>query len=53
MDAQFQYQFNEIGRKIIPYVLAGVGGVMEQEGDFNIQNLQVWDFILDWHQMHM
>lgn len=37
LDAQFQYQFNEPGRKIIPYVLAGVGGVMEQEGDFNIQ----------------
>ncbi|MBK8624931.1 MAG: hypothetical protein IPN86_05050 [Saprospiraceae bacterium] len=37
LDAQFQYQFNEAGRNIIPYVLAGVGGVYEKEGDFNVQ----------------
>lgn len=37
LDAQFQYQFNAPGRKIIPYVLAGLGGVYEDEGDFNIQ----------------
>lgn len=37
LDAQFQYQFNEPGRKIIPYVLAGLGGVYEKEGEFNMQ----------------
>jgi OmpA-OmpF porin, OOP family len=37
LDAQFQYQFIEPGRKVIPYVLAGVGGVYEKEGEFNIQ----------------
>lgn len=37
LDAQFQYQFNEPGRKIIPYVMAGLGGVYEDEGDFNLQ----------------
>lgn len=37
LDAQFQYQFNSPGRKVIPYVLAGVGGVIEKEGEFNMQ----------------
>lgn len=37
LDAQLQYQFNEPGRKIVPYALAGIGGVYEKEGDFNIQ----------------
>lgn len=37
LDAQFQYQFNKEGRKVIPYLLAGAGGVYEKEGEFNIQ----------------
>ena len=37
LDVQFQYQFNEPGRKVIPYVLAGAGGVYEDVGDFNVQ----------------
>ncbi|MBP6568611.1 MAG: OmpA family protein [Saprospiraceae bacterium] len=37
IDAQFQYQFIEPGRKVIPYVLAGLGGVYEKEGEFNLQ----------------
>lgn len=37
IDAQFQYQFYEPGKKIIPYVLAGLGGVYEDEGEFNLQ----------------
>lgn len=37
LDAQLQYQFNSPGRKVIPYVLAGAGGVIEKEGEFNMQ----------------
>ncbi|MGB4959805.1 MAG: OmpA family protein [Saprospiraceae bacterium] len=37
LDAQFQYHFYEPGRKVIPYVLAGAGGVYEDEGEFNVQ----------------
>lgn len=37
LDAQVQYQFNTATRKLVPYVLAGVGGVIEDEGEFNIQ----------------
>ncbi|MCZ2100431.1 MAG: OmpA family protein [Chitinophagales bacterium] len=37
LDAQFQYQFNDLGPDFIPYVLAGVGGVYEKVGDFNVQ----------------
>ena len=36
LDGQLQYQFNNT-RKIVPYVMAGVGGVMEDEGEFNLQ----------------
>jgi len=37
LDAQIQYHFNQAGNKIFPYVLAGVGGVYERVGDFNVQ----------------
>ncbi len=37
LDAQLQYQFFKEGRRFIPYILAGVGGVYEDVGDFNIQ----------------
>jgi len=37
LDAQFQYQFIEPGKKVIPYVLAGIGGVYEKGGEFNMQ----------------
>lgn len=37
LDAQLQYQFNTIGPNFIPYVLAGVGGVYEKVGEFNVQ----------------
>lgn len=37
LDAQIQYQFFKEGRRFIPYILAGIGGVYEDVGDFNIQ----------------
>lgn len=37
LDAQVQYQFQKPDAKIVPYFLGGIGGVMEFEGDFNIQ----------------
>jgi outer membrane protein OmpA-like peptidoglycan-associated protein len=37
LDAQLQYQFTTNNRRIVPYVLAGVGGVIEDEGEFNLQ----------------
>lgn len=37
LDAQFQYQFFKEGRRFIPYLMAGIGGVHETEGEFNIQ----------------
>ncbi len=36
-DIQGQYQFYKPDTKVIPYVMAGLGGVLEEEGDFNIQ----------------
>ncbi len=36
-DLQLQYQFYKPETKVTPYVMAGVGGVAEAEGDFNIQ----------------
>lgn len=37
LDAQVQYFFNKNGGIITPYVMGGVGGVMEFSGDFNVQ----------------
>ncbi|MBK9257996.1 MAG: OmpA family protein [Saprospiraceae bacterium] len=37
LDAQIQYMFNTSGSRIQPYVMAGAGGVMEFEGEFNVQ----------------
>lgn len=37
LDAQVQYYFNRTGGVITPYVVGGIGGVMEFDGDFNIQ----------------
>lgn len=37
LDAQFQYRLVSQDGKVIPYVLAGAGGVYEDKGDFNIQ----------------
>lgn len=36
-DAQLQYQFYKPETKLTPYVVGGVGGVLEDEGDFNVQ----------------
>jgi len=36
-DVQLQYHFYADGRKFIPYLLAGAGGVMETEGETNVQ----------------
>lgn len=37
LDAQIQYQFWEPGKQIVPYLMAGLGGVGESEGSFNMQ----------------
>lgn len=37
LDAQLQYQFWKPGKQIVPYILAGLGGVGESEGEFNLQ----------------
>ncbi len=37
LDAQFQYQFNDLGPNFIPYVLAGAGAVYEKVGQTNFQ----------------
>ena len=37
LDAQVQYGFGKAESIIKPYFMAGLGGVMEFEGDFNIQ----------------
>lgn len=37
LDAQFQYQFSTNGKRVTPYVFAGLGGVYEDAGEFNIQ----------------
>jgi outer membrane protein OmpA-like peptidoglycan-associated protein len=37
IDAQIQYQFQEPDAVIVPYLLGGLGGVLEFEGDFNVQ----------------
>ncbi|HRO07734.1 MAG TPA: thrombospondin type 3 repeat-containing protein [Saprospiraceae bacterium] len=37
LDAQFQYQFSDLGQNFIPYVVAGAGGVYEKIGEFNFQ----------------
>lgn len=36
-DAQLQYQFYKPETKVTPYVMAGLGGVLEDEGEFNMQ----------------
>jgi len=36
-DAQLQYQFYKPETKVTPYVLGGLGGVLEDEGEFNVQ----------------
>jgi len=36
-DAQLQYMFTKPAARVIPYVMAGAGGVLEDEGEFNIQ----------------
>ncbi len=36
-DIQAQYQFYRPDTKVTPYVLAGLGGVNESEGEFNLQ----------------
>lgn len=37
LDAQIQYQFYSPEKEIVPYVLAGLGFVGEDEGEFNLQ----------------
>lgn len=37
LDAALQYHFYAENRKIIPYLVAGLGGVYEKAGDFNVQ----------------
>lgn len=37
LDAQVQYQLVKPEAKAVPYLLAGLGGVGESEGEFNIQ----------------
>lgn len=37
LDAQLNYHFTDFGTMFRPYILAGVGGVYEKEGDFNVQ----------------
>ncbi len=37
LDAQLNYTFNPNAARFLPYLVAGVGGVYEKEGDFNIQ----------------
>lgn len=37
LDAQIQYQFWQPNKKVTPYIMAGLGGVGEQEGSFNLQ----------------
>jgi outer membrane protein OmpA-like peptidoglycan-associated protein len=36
-DLKLNYQFYAPERKLIPYILAGIGGVTEHDGEFNIQ----------------
>lgn len=36
-DAQIQYMFYRPETKVTPYVMAGAGGVIEDEGEFNVQ----------------
>lgn len=37
LDAQIQYQFWQPKKQIVPYLMAGLGGVGEAEGSFNLQ----------------
>ena len=37
LDAQLQYIFNNNMSVVNPYIMAGIGGVMEREGEFNLQ----------------
>jgi outer membrane protein OmpA-like peptidoglycan-associated protein len=37
LDAQIQYQFYKPEKQIVPYLLAGLGFVGENEGEFNMQ----------------
>ncbi len=37
LDAQFQYRFESKSKRLTPYIFAGVGGVYEDPGEFNMQ----------------
>ncbi len=37
LDVQVQYQFYKPDFKVLPYILGGIGGVLESEGEFNAQ----------------
>ena len=37
LDAQIQYQFLRDSSVVTPYIVAGIGGVSESEGEFNLQ----------------
>ncbi len=37
LDLQIQYHFVNNSRKVFPYIFGGLGGVTEQEGEFNLQ----------------
>ncbi len=37
LDGQLQFHFHNGGNNIVPYLMAGVGGVMEFDGEFNLQ----------------
>lgn len=37
LDLQAQYSFYNTDRKLSPYAIAGLGGVIEDEGEFNMQ----------------
>jgi len=36
-DAQIQYMFYKPETRVTPYVLSGAGGVLEDDGEFNVQ----------------
>ncbi len=37
IDGQLQYQFYNSSSNLVPYVMGGLGAVLEDEGDFNLQ----------------
>lgn len=37
LDGQLQFHFHNGGNNIVPYLMAGIGGVMEFDGEFNLQ----------------